>query len=372
MLFRSNMKKQFSVGSMLSPLVGDRWTDRLRPWIDMICIFCIAAGLASTLGSGILLVSEGAREVSGGAVAGDLRTWIVCGVLIIACYTASAASGLHKGIKILSAVNAWFYLVLGVFVFLAGPTRYILNLCVESFGAYLSDFFRLSLWTSAAAGDGWSLWWPQFYWLMWFAWMPLSGVFLGRISRGYTVRETLNVVFVIPAVFSVIWMALFAGSAIYYELGERGIFAAMMNGSTASATYQVLRCLPLAAVTLPVFLITGFLSYVTAADSNTNAIASLCTKGLTETDSESPLSLKIFWGITVGALCILMLSAYGIDGMKMLADLGGFPSTFLMILFIAAWLRVMKDPRRFDTFKEDYAPTGKPMKNARNDISPEG
>lgn len=113
-------------------------------------------------------------------------------------------------------------------MFLFGPARYILNLCTESFGAYLSDFFKLSLWTSTAYDDGWSLWWPQFYWLMSFTWVPLSGVFLGRISKGYTVRETLNVVFLIPAVFGVVWMILMPSK-----------FAAVVIATVCGCCYKI-------------------------------------------------------------------------------------------------------------------------------------
>ncbi len=360
-----NMKKQFSIGSMLCPLIGDEKTRRIGSFIDMICLFCIATGLASTLGSGVLLVTEGASQISGGLIQANVNSWIICAVAIIATYTISASSGLQRGIKYLSTINAWFYLILGIFVFVFGPTGYILNLCVESLGGYLSDFFRISLWTSTAAGDGWSLWWPQFYWLMSFSWVPLSAVFLGRISRGYTVKETLDVVFIIPSVFTIVWMSIFSGSAIYYELNGRGINAAMEAGGTASATYAVMKCLPFAAVMIPIFLITAYISYVTAADSNTNAIAGLCTEGLTEEDSESPLGLKIFWGVTIGVLCIIMLAAYGIDGMKMLADLGGFPSAFLMILFIASWVKILKNPGKYDVHKEDYYENGQPNKTRR-------
>lgn len=133
---------------MLTPVVGDRYAKKFTPLLDGICLFCLCAGMAGTLGSGILVVSGGVEALSGGAFEIDLRMWIIIGVLIVACFIISAASGLNRGIKHLSAVNSYFYLALGIIVFLAGPTAYLLNLCSESFGAYLSDFFRLSLWTS--------------------------------------------------------------------------------------------------------------------------------------------------------------------------------------------------------------------------------
>ncbi len=356
-----NMRKDFSIGSMLHPLLGDRVTVRWKRVIDCVCLFCLCMGMASSLGSGVLLIVEGVSRFTGGAVQVNAGSWSVCGAVIILCYILSASSGLKRGIKHLSTLNSYFYLVLGLVVFLAGPTAYILNLCVESFGAYLSDFFKLSLWTSSSEGDGWSLWWPQFYWCTWLTWMPISAVFLGKISRGYTVRETLNAIFVIPALFSVIWMALFSGTSINFELQGFGINAAMEASGTAAASYAMLEHLPAAILIIPLFLLTAFISYVTSADSNIHAMSSLCTDGLEEDDTESPVSLKIFWGATIGGLCLIMLQAFGIDGMKMLADLGGFLSAFLMILFLAAFIKVIRDPGRFDRHRDNYDHAGRPV-----------
>lgn len=366
-----NMKKKFSLGAMLTPVLGESRTSKWIPWVDGVCLFCTAAALTSTLGSGILLVTEGASQVTNGLIKNSALSWSICAVIIITCYTISASSGLQKGIKVLSTVNAWFYFILGLFIFLFGPTQYILNLFTECFGVYLTDFFKLSLWTSAAYQDGWSQQWPQFYWCIAFSWIPVTVIFLGRISKGYTVRETINAVFWIPALFSIIWMALFSGSSIWYEQAGKGIYEAMQNGSFASAAYELLRNLPLAVLVIPLFLLTAFISYVCGADSNTNAIASLSTDGLSEDDSEAPLSMKVFWGVTVGALCLVMLTSFGIDGMKMLADLGGFPAAFLLILFIAAWIVIMKNPQKYDYYKQDYDENGRPLKSQTQHIGPE-
>lgn len=360
-----NMKQSFSIGSMLVPVFGKKVTNGQRTAIDAVCLFCLCLGMASTLGSGVLLIVEGAGRITNGAVPANAVSWGICGVIIITCFILSASSGLKKGIQHLSTLNSWFYLVIGIFIFLAGPTTYILNLCAESFGTYLSDFFKLSLWTSTAWGDGWSLWWPQFYWCVWLTWMPISAVFLGKISRGYTVRETLNAIFVIPSLFSVGWMALFSGTSIHFELKGLGIYAAMEDGGTAAAAYEVLDNMPFSMLIIPLFLLTAFISYVTSADSNTNAMASLCTDGLTERDTESPVGLKIFWGFTIGALCLIMLTAFDMDGMKMLADLGGFFSGFLMILFMVSAVAIMKNPAKFDQHQGDYDKDGNPLKSTR-------
>jgi choline-glycine betaine transporter len=175
----------------------------------------------------------------------------------------------------------------------------------------------------------------------------------------------LCVVVILGRSLSVLWLVIFSGTVINFDLAGLGIHDAIETGGTAAATYAVLDKLPLAIITIPLFLITAFLSYVTSAGANTNAIAGLCTKGLTPDDSESPVILKVVWGLTIGALCIIMLSAYDIEGVKLLSYLGGFPVVFMMVLFVVNFLKIMRDPRKYDTFKTDYYENGRPLVLAR-------
>jgi choline-glycine betaine transporter len=359
-----NMGKPFSISSLLSPLLrgkpwGDRFLGGLSPIIDSVCLFCLGMGMAASLGLGVVLVSGGLEKLSAGALPSGPGMWIGCALVIVAGFLLSASVGLMRGMRLISIANSWFFLALGVFMLLIGPTTYILSLCVESLGAYLSDFLKISLWTSTAYGDGWSRKWPTFYWTVWLAWMPVSIAFLGRIARGFTVRQTLNAVFVIPSVFSILWIVIFSGTAVFQELAGLGVYAAMEAGGAAAATYAILGNLPLSALTIPLFIVTAALSYITSADANTNAIAGLCTKGISAADSESPIFLKILWGLTIGALSVIMLVAYDIEAVKLLSYLGGLSVVFLMLLFIVGLLKVMRRPALYDIHQEDYDQEGR-------------
>ena len=360
-----NMKQPFAISSMLVPVAGSKRSQKMTPLVDGICLFALCAGMAASLGSGILLLSGGVESLSNGKIPSSTQMWIISGGIIIIAFIASAASGIMNGIRILSTIDSRLYMIMGAFVFLAGPTAYILDLLTESTGGLFGNFIELSLFTSAATGDGWARSWPIFYWCCYLAWMPVTSVFLGRISKGFSVKETIEVVFIIPALFSVLWIGIFSGSAVYYELAGKGINETMVEKGTAAATYAVLGELPLSIIMIPLFLLIVFVSFVTAADSNTNAMSGLCSEGLTADDAESPMILKFIWGGTIGALSIIMLIAFDVEGLKQLSNLGGFPAVFLMILFIVAWIKVMKDPKKYDTFKEDYDINGKPIPSKR-------
>lgn len=361
-----NANKKYSIGSMLFPALSNRLADKLSPAIDCICLFALVCGMAASMGSAIFLVADGASSLTNGNIVSSPVTWTVIAVIIVAAFVTSAVSGVMNGIRILSTINSRIYMLLGLFVFLFGPTAYILKLTVEGFGAFISTFCQSSLFISAADGDRWAMWWPVFYWCNWMAWMPVTSIFLGKISKGYSVKEAIRVIVVFPALFSVAWLGLFSASSVYYELAGKGINIAMLEGGTASATYAVLKQLPVPVISIAVFLSIVFVSFITASDSNTNAMAGLCTDTIAESDAESPAWLKIVWGITIGALCVIFVRAFkSTDALKYLSNLGGFPIVFLLIIISVSFVKVMMNPAKYDTFTEDYDDLGRPIPSLR-------
>ena len=361
-----NAKKKYSIGTMLFPAFSSKMADKASPVVDCICLFALVCGMAASMGSAIFLVADGTSSLTNGSIVSNPTTWTIIAIIIVAAFVTSAISGVMNGIRILSTINSRIYMVLGLFVFLFGPTAYILKLTVEGFGAFISTFCQSSLFISAADGDGWAMWWPVFYWCNWMAWMPVTSLFLGKISRGYSVKEAIRVIVIFPALFSVAWLGLFSASSVYYELAGKGINDAMVAGGTASATYAVLRQLPIPVISIAVFLSIVFVSFITASDSNTNAMAGLCTDSISENDEESPAWLKLVWGITIGVLCVIFVRAFkSTDALKYLSNLGGFPIVFLLIIIAVSFVKVMSNPAKYDTFTEDYDELGRPIPSRR-------
>ena len=88
-------------------------------------------------------------------------------------------------------------------------------------------------------------------------------------------------------------------------------------------------------------------------------------KGLEGPIAESPILLKFLWGGTTGFLCVLMVCTKGIDGIKQLCNVGGFLNAFIFVVVIVAWVKIMLNPKKYDTFKEDYDENGKPIPSSR-------
>ncbi|WP_280562952.1 MULTISPECIES: BCCT family transporter [unclassified Chromohalobacter] len=343
-----NLRLRFSISSMLEPVFGPK-VKRFGGLIDAVSLYALVAGMASSLGTGALTLAGGAGQYLGGD-ASPLRLGVVI-ALIVVTFVISAASGLQKGIARLSSLNAVLLAILGIFIFVIGPTSFMLSLGVESFGVYLDGFFTKSLFTGAAGEDQWPQWWSIFYWAVWFAWAPMAALFLGKISRGYTVREFLRVNLFYPALFASVWVIIFSGAALYYQAHTGIDLHAILNDrGVENVLYELFRQMPFAGIWIPLLLFIAYISYVTAADSQTDAIGNLCTRGLTaDSDLNTGVSMKILWGVIVGIVSWVMVSFVGIDGIKMLSNLGGLPALIVVLLATGSLWRWLKHPERLAT-----------------------
>ena len=94
--------------------------------------------------------------------------------------------------------------------------------------------------------------------------------------------------------------------------------------------YSILNALPAPQLTIPLFLILIFLSFVTAANSNTSAMAGISMSGISPDNPEAPKYLKILWGLLVMAIAYIMISIVGINGVKIIANFGGMFAIIIM------------------------------------------
>lgn len=326
-----NLRQRFSIASMLVPIFGAR-VHRWGGLIDAVALWALVVGMASSLGTGVLTITGGAGQFLGGDTS-PLRLALVTG-LIVTTFVVSASLGVQKGIARLSSVNAWLLLALGAFTLVAGPTVFMLGIGTEALGRFFDTFFTSSLFTGTAADDQWAQDWTIFYWAVWFAWAPMAALFLGKISRGYTVREFIQINLIYPALFALVWVTVFSGLALGQQLNtNENPYQVLSDGGIEHLLYGIFRDLPLSWLWVPLLVVIAFISYVTAADSQTDAIGNLCTKGVTpDSDLNAGIPMKIVWGVLIGVVAWVMVSFVGIDGVRMLSNLGGLPSMLIVLV----------------------------------------
>jgi choline-glycine betaine transporter len=134
-----NMKKPFSLGATISPLLNEKRSRWINPLIDCICVFSLIAGLYSSLAVGVLNINGGLTKLFG--VQSSPVIWALIIAILVDTFIISAITGIMKGIKILSDINTYIYIVIIAFILIFGGTAFICSLGVNSFGNYLTNFF---------------------------------------------------------------------------------------------------------------------------------------------------------------------------------------------------------------------------------------
>lgn len=355
-----NMKKPYTLAATLTPIFGDKILGKWAQGIDAVCMYALIAGMSASLGTGVLSIAGGLKYLTG--VQSGAFLWAMVDIAIVATFVLSSITGLFNGIKRLSEINFVVFLLLALFVFVFGPTFFMLNLGVEAFANHLQTFFTKACFTGAAANDPWAGWWTIFYWCNWLAWAPISGMFLGRISYGQTVRKALTVLFILPALFDILWMTIFGGAAIKMELMQGNLVKAIADGPEF-AVYAFFNQYPFAYIIIPIFIGCMFLSYVTGSDAYTTTLGGMSTTGISPKDPEPSIKMKMFWGIVIGTVTWVMITSAGINGIKMLSNLGGGPALILELTICVALIKVALNPKAYDTFKQDYTEDGMPIKS---------
>src|SRR5687767_531601 len=214
-VFRKGMPNLISTA--FYPLLGDRVYGPIGKTIDILAIFATLFGSATSLGLGALQINQGLNAMFGFGGRDAVGLAIVVIAVLTAAFILSAISGVHKGIQWIANTNMVLAVFLLVFVFLLGPTVFILNTFVESLGGYLANLIPMSFHTAAFSDGAFVSGWTIFYWAWWISWAPFVGVFIARISRGRTIRQFVTGVLLVPSVVSVIWFCIFGGAAFHVQ-----------------------------------------------------------------------------------------------------------------------------------------------------------
>ncbi len=330
------------ISSAFAPLIGRRRAEGpLGRVIDILAIFATLFGSAASLGLGALQIGSGLEIVAGIGTVGNGALVLIIVVLTV-CFIASAVSGVAKGIQWLSNINMVLALTLALFVFVVGPTVFILNLVPTSVGNYLRDLAAMSARTEASGGDGMAEWlsgWTVFYWAWWMSWTPFVGMFIARISKGRTIRQFVTGVLLVPSLVSLVWFAIFGGAAIWTQQQGTDLAGA---SSPQGQLFALLDTMPLATVTSIVVMLLVGVFFVSGADAASIVMGTLSQRGSIEPSKPN----VVFWGVATGAVAAVMLLIGGdsaLTGLQNLTIVAAVP--FALVMVGIAWCLV-KDLRR--------------------------
>ena len=193
------------------------------PWghlVDLIGVFGTIFGLATSLGLGITPIAAGLDNLGWLENTQTNQLLLVAAITVLG--TASAASGVGRGVRILSEINVWASMALLLIFLLLGSTAFILGMTISSMGDYLWTFIPMGFWIDSDPASEWQGWWTIFYWGWWIAWCPFVGMFIARVSKGRTIRQFCLCVLLVPSSVVMLWMGIFGSGRDRRRSVQRG------------------------------------------------------------------------------------------------------------------------------------------------------
>lgn len=320
-----------SIRSALYPLIGDKIYGKIGHSVDTIAVLGTVFGVATSLGFGVLQINSGLNYLF--EIPVGITTQIILIALITAIATISVVLGLDGGIKRLSELNLYLAGFLLLFIFLAGPTFFLLNTLIQNIGSYLSNIVFMTFnQYSYDTTSSWMSSWTLFYWAWWIAWAPFVGMFIARVSRGRTIREFVIGVLFVPVGFTFIWMTVFGNSALYSIMNEGfTLLSTAVSADVSTALFKFLQHFPFSSFVSIIAIVLVVTFFVTSSDSGSLVVDTIASGGRVN----NPVWQRIFWAVSQGVVAIALLLAGGLQALQSASIIMALPFVFVML--IACW-----------------------------------
>ncbi len=340
--YRHNLP--LTLRSALYPLIGERIYGWAGHFVDIFAVVGTVFGVATSLGLGAAQVNSGFHYLFDIDV--SVTNQILIMVVITALAVTSVATGLDKGIKILSETNMVLAIILLILVFVLGPTVFLLKAYLQNTGDYLADIMHNTFNLFAYKKTDWIGGWTIFYWGWWLAWAPFVGLFIARISRGRTIREFILGVMLIPTLFTLLWMTIFGNSAIdlVYNQGVSAL-GDMVKQDTSVALFIFLENFPFSSILSLFSVLMIVIFFVTSCDSGAMVVDMLCSFGKNDT----PLWQRVYWAVGIGVVAAILLVIGGLNALQTMTIASALPFAVVLLLAIIGLIKAL----RVEGFKQE-------------------
>ncbi|WP_422121428.1 BCCT family transporter [Photobacterium damselae] len=327
------------VSAALMPVIGEArshgWVGKL---VDVLFIFGLLGGGATTLGLAAPLITEGVNYLFG--VPKTTETQVVVLLVCTAIFAYSAYAGMEKGIKLLSNINFWGALGLLAFILICGPTIFMLETGLDSLGRMLSNFFVMATWAEPFGGYGsfadthFPQDWTIFYWAWWLVFAPSMGLFVARISRGRTIKQMVTGSIFFGSMGCFLFFMILGNYGLSLQLSGALDVVGILNAEGATkAIFSILEQLPFSTFVIAAFTVLCLIFTATTFDSISYILASVVQNNVTE---EPMRWNRLFWAFALSFMPSVLLFMGGLSTLQTAAIVGGLPLLVIAVMLMVS------------------------------------
>lgn len=335
---RKRKRQRFS--EACRPILGKHTDGVVGRLIDLLAVFALLAGTATTFSVATPLMSAIIENVF--HVTLD-RTIITIFIIFITCvvYTYSLLHG-FKGISVLAKVCIYMFFGLILFVLLAGGHgRYIIETGIESLGRMVQNFIVLSTYTDPLRSTNFAQEWTIYYWAYWMVWCVAAPFFIGNISRGRTIKQTVLGGYIFGAGSTLTSFIVLGNYGMGLQTSGEYDFISKYgaNGDVYQIIINIIQTLPLAQIVLIWVLVTMIAFYATSFDSIAYTVSCYSYKKLEEKEHPHKL-IQLLWCILIIILPVaLVFSDSSMNNLQSVSIIAAFPLGIVIVLIICSFFK---------------------------------
>ncbi len=325
------------------PILGKHTDGLPGRLIDLLAVFALLAGTATTFSLATPLMAGIIEELF--HIPLD-RNAVTVLILLVTCavYTYSLLHG-FRGISLLA--KSCIYLFFGLLAYvllLGGEARYIIETGLEALGRMVQNFFQLATFTDPQRTSSFPQNWTIFYWSYWMVWCVAAPFFIGGISKGRTVRQTILGGYGFGVGSTVVSFIVLGNYSLGKQASGAADFIAQYNetGDLYSLIISMIRTLPFAQLVLVLVLITMVAFYATSFDSIA-LIASCYSYRRLDQGDDPHWGVKLMWCLLLIALPIaLVFSESSMGNLQSVSIIAAFPIGAVIALITASFFKDAK------------------------------
>ena len=312
--------------------------------IDLLAVFALLAGTATTFSVATPLMSAIIGEIFHIEISRTVMTIII---LLITCvvYTYSLLHG-FKGISVLAKVCIYLFFGLLLFVLIfGGKFQYIIETGFSALGRMMEHFITLSTENDPLRNTSFPQNWTIYYWAYWMVWCVAAPFFIGNISKGRTIRQTIigGYVFGVGSTLSS-FIVLGNYSLGLQMTGEADFIKEYKETSDLyNLIISVIKTMPCANIILILVLIIMIAFYATSFDSI--ALTASCYSYHKLGEKEQPSRfVQFIWCIMLIILPIaLVFSESSMNNIQSVSIIAAFPIGIVIIMIVVSFLKDAKN-----------------------------
>lgn len=325
------------------PVIGKHADGLLGRIIDLFALFALLAGTATTFSVATPLMAEIIVTLFGITISRIVVTIII---LLITCavYTYAVLHG-FKGISFLAKLCIYLFFGLLILVLLiGGQGRFIIENGVQSLGKMIQHFVELSTYADPGRSNNFPQDWTIYYWAYWMVWCIAAPFFIGNISRGRTIKQTILGGYVFGVGSTIVSFIVLGNYSLGLQTAGAADFIAQYNadGDLYGLIMNIVHTMPASGLFLVWILLCMIAFYATSFDSIAYTAACYSYKRLGE--NEKPhTAITLLWCLLLIVLPIaLVFSESSMNNIQSVSIISAFPIGIIMIVMIWSFIKDTK------------------------------